>query len=250
MQMETIGKPSPEPRHSHSANGFFRRMQAVVFGQLLVWTTKLCAAGLLKVHTSGQEHIQEYIRRNRPIILAGWHGHNFIAMLTYYTRLRKLFKGAVIMVPESKNGMVIDYFGKRTEFDVIKVKSRLGPSQWARATVAMIKFIRAGHCALLSPDGPSGPEHEVKPGVAVIAQQTKAVIITASAAARRGFQLKGRWDRHVIPIPFTRTLIYFSEPIDTAPSQGACPSTEELQERIKFNLTDGVVKAEKLCRKL
>lgn len=227
--------------------GLFRGLYSLVFGQLLFWATKL-TVGLVDLHFYGQEHILECRRQGRPIIFAAWHGHNLVTMYAYYAKLSNDFK-CVIMVPESKNGMVLNYYGKKINIDVVRVKAELGPSQWARATVAMIKLMRTGYCAMLSPDGPSGPPYKVKPGIARIGQQAKAVVIPASAAANRAVRLRNRWDEHLVPLPFSRTVVHFGPPIDMNPANGPYPCAEELQERIEEALLEGARKAEELCRR-
>jgi len=225
--------------------GRYLKAKAALAGSLLVWATKSMPR-LVDFRLSGEEHIHEAVGQGRPIIFAGWHGHNFLTMLSYYTHVRHRIKGT-IMVPDSWNGMAMDRVGKGIDLAVIKVGAELGPSQWARATVSMIKLIRSGRCALLSPDGPEGPAYEVKPGIAVIGQQTKAVIIPASAAASRSVRLRSRWDEHLIPLPLSRAVVHFGAPIDTSPTDGPAPSAEELQERIKAALAEGAGKAEELA---
>lgn len=240
------GRAPKEPHGNKSGHSKIVVMKAKLFGQLILWATRFTAKAV-NWRITGEEHIHECMRQGRPIIFAGWHGHNFLTMFSYYVHLRRYFKAA-IMVPDNKYGMVLDHFGQRAHIQVIKVGAELGPSQWARATVSIIKLIRTGYFALLSPDGPTGPAYRVKPGIAVIAQQTKAVIIPASAASRRGVKLKRRWDEHLIPMPLARTVIHFGQPIDTHPANGPAPSSEELQERIEQALNEGARKAEELCR--
>ncbi len=222
------------------------RWMSIIAGQLLIGATKL-ATRIIRWEIHGEEHVHESIKQGRPIVFAGWHGDNFLTMFSYYAYFHTYFK-AVIIVPDSSNGRIMEYFGTRANIEVIKVGAELGPSQWARATVSMIKQIRNGHCALLSPDGPSGPAYEVKPGIAVISQQTKAVIIPASAASSKGIRLQKRWDKHLIPLPFSRNVVYFGPPIDSHPAEGTIPTVEELQSQITVALNDGSQKAEALCR--
>lgn len=220
--------------------------KTVLYGRLLLWATKLGKA-TIRWHISGETHIHEAIRQGRPIVFAGWHGHNYLTMLAYFVHMHGTFR-AVILVPDSPNGRVMAYFGRKAGLTVIQVGEEMGATQWARATVGMIKEIRKGACALLSPDGPDGPAYEVKPGIAVIGRQSKAVIIPTSAAARPGFKLRKRWDEHWVPWPFSRAALVIGEPIDTSPRDGAEPSVEELQARIKTALDEGNRRAEALCR--
>lgn len=219
--------------------------KTVVRGQLLLWATKL-AGRIVDWRISGEEHIHESIRQGRPIVFAGWHGHNFLTVLSYYARLRNYFRASII-VPDSPNGRVMAYFGERAHMDVIKVGSEMGATEWGRATVSLIKLVRQGACALISPDGPTGPAYAVKPGIAVISQQTNAVIIPAAAAAK-GFKLRSRWDEHVVPLPFSRAVIHIGEPIEAKPQDGPVPTVAELQERVRQALNEATRQAEALCR--
>src|SRR5690606_21516202 len=126
-------------------------MKASTKGTLLVWAMKVLAR-FFDVRLSGEEHVHACLREGRPVLFAGWHGHNFLTMGSFYMHLSHLFKGAAIMVPGTENGEVMERFGQGIGIDVIKVNAELGASQWARATISLIKLIRGGHCAMISPD--------------------------------------------------------------------------------------------------
>jgi len=222
------------------------KLKTVLYGQLLVWATRL-APRILRLELHGLEHVRESVRQGRPIIFAGWHGHNFLTILSYSREIQKLCQGT-IMVPDSDHGRIMEYYGSRTSLQVTTVNAALGPSQWARATITMIKQIRKGYCALLSPDGPDGPAYEVKPGIVYIGQQTKAVIIPASAAASRSIKLRKRWDEHLVPIPGSRAVVCFGAPIETILEDGQAVDAEQLRETIKQALDEGAKHAERLCR--
>lgn len=250
MMVETSterNQPVPEQRSPKQRETRRKmKLKTVLYGQLLVWATRL-ASVVLRLELHGLEHVHESIRQGRPIIFAGWHGHNFLTILSYYREVQKLCKGTII-VPDSEHGRVMEYYGCRMNLHVTKVNAALGPSQWARATITMIKQMKKGYSALLSPDGPDGPAYEVKPGIVYIGQQTKAVIIPASAAASRSIKLRKRWDEHLVPIPGSRAVVYFGAPIETTLDDGQVVNAELLQETIKQSLNEGIVHAERLCR--
>jgi len=222
------------------------RWKTVLFGNLLLWATKL---GKLTIRWrfSGMDKIEAHIMQGRPIVFAGWHGHNYLTLLAYYVHLRKRMRAA-IFVPDSPNGRVMAHFGEKARFDVIRVGPEMGPVQWAGATLAAIRQLRNGTCVLISPDGPEGPACVAKPGVGVIGRHAKAVIIPASAAARPGFRLRGRWDEHWVPLPFSTAVIHFGEPIDTDPADGPAPTAEDVRRRVEAALNEGARRAEMLCR--
>lgn len=222
------------------------RWKTALYGRLLLWATKVGKATIRwRIH--GEEHIEECMRQGRPIVFAGWHGDNYLTLLAYVVHMHKLFR-AVIFVPNSPNGRIMAYFGRRVGLTVIQVGSEMGPIQWARATVETIKEVRKGAYALVSPDGPEGPNREVKPGIAVIGRQTGAVIIPTSASTNRGFRLRRRWDEHWVPWPFSRAVLYIGEPIDASPAEGPEPDVEALQAQVKTALDEASRRAEALSR--
>lgn len=237
-------RSEPErPRKRRSGKGPLR---AVIYGRLLVWATKL-APRIVRLRLYGLEHVRDSIEQGRPIIYAGWHSHNFLTILSYYSEIQKLGRGAII-VPDNLNGRTMEYYGSRSNLHVTVVNAALGPSQWARATITLIKLIRSGYHALLSPDGPDGPAYEVKPGIVYIGQQTDALIIPASAAASRSITLRRRWDQHLVPLPFSRAVVYFGPPIETKGEDGQPIEAAVLQAKIKQALDQGALHAERLCK--
>jgi len=64
----------------------------------------------------------------------------------------------------------------------------------------------------LTPDGPKGPLHEFKPGAVMLAQLTGKPILPVSVAASRAFRFP-TWDRFELPLPFSRVVIAYGEPV-------------------------------------
>ena len=64
----------------------------------------------------------------------------------------------------------------------------------------------------ITPDGPRGPAHEFKPGAIVLSQITGKPILPVSVAASRTWTFK-TWDRFELPLPFSRVVIAYGEPV-------------------------------------
>lgn len=69
-----------------------------------------------------------------------------------------------------------------------------------------------GEIIIITPDGPRGPKHIVKPGVILAARETEAYIFPFSWKAQRYWQLK-TWDQMKIPKPFTKIDVSFGNPV-------------------------------------
>jgi len=64
----------------------------------------------------------------------------------------------------------------------------------------------------ITPDGPRGPLHEFKPGAVMLSQITGKPILPVSVAASRTYTFR-TWDRFELPLPFSRVVIAYGEPV-------------------------------------
>lgn len=87
-----------------------------------------------------------------------------------------------------------------------------------KAVKEMLLLLREGKPIGVTPDGPRGPKYKINGNVLAIAQRAEAKIITLSANITHKFILNS-WDNFIIPLPFSRGVIIFSEEIDTKSSQ-------------------------------
>ena len=65
----------------------------------------------------------------------------------------------------------------------------------------------------ITPDGPTGPAHSVKRGVFFLAEKSGASIVPVGVAASRARHLSS-WDSFMIPMPFSRVVVAYGEPLD------------------------------------
>src|SRR4029077_2787872 len=94
------------------------------------------------------------------------------------------------------------------------------------------EHVRTGSPAYLAVDGARGPRNRVHKGIAVLSQQTGAVVLNVVAVPTRRWIFKRSWDRFQIPKPFCRIDIFVAPPI--WPQQGE--SIEEYRRRIEQSL--------------
>ncbi len=216
-------------------------VRAKILGELMFRGARLFST-TIAVDSDGQDTVQAYKREHRPIVFVGWHGHDVIH-LTAYRILFGQSSPAVIMVLDDVKGRVLEHFGQRMNLRVISLGHDPESPQWARGVVKMIVLLRQGYDAMVAADGPHGPAFEAKAGAALIAQRARGVIVPSSAACSRKVELRHRWDHHLVPMPFSRTLVHFGTPIDSFPAVGPKPRLADLQARIQVALQAGTARA-------
>lgn len=209
-------------------------LRAKILGELMFRGARLFAT-TIAVDSEGQESVLAYKREHRPIVFVGWHGHDVIH-LTAYRILFGPSAPAVIMVLDDVKGRVLEHFGQRMNLRVISLGHDPESPQWARGVVKMIMLLRKGYDAMVAADGPHGPAREAKAGAALIAQRARGVIVPSSATCSRKMELRQRWDNHLVPMPFSRTLVHFGTPIDSFPASGPKPRLTDLQASIQAAL--------------
>jgi len=70
----------------------------------------------------------------------------------------------------------------------------------------LLRELRAGNDAGISPDGPSGPLYAFQPGAVALARLARAPLLMVIPNARAAVRLR-TWDRHLVPLPFARIEI-------------------------------------------
>ena len=136
-------------------------------------------------------------------LIAFWHCHLLLMLHT------KWHGPSSVMISQSKDG---EYIAR--VFDWYGVGSVRGSSTrgGAAALREIIREARVGKNIVFTPDGPKGPARIVKEGVVAAARATGLPIVPIAFAAKKKKLLRS-WDRMVIPIPFTRALFLYGEPI-------------------------------------
>jgi hypothetical protein len=111
------------------------------------------------------------------------------------------------------------------------------PAEGERAEAAslarqMARLGREGSSLVVSPDGPVGPYRRAKPGALIVARESGLPLQPWAVAARPAIRLRGRWDRHVVPLPFARLRVEEAEPIRVAPREPLRPLLARLQDAL------------------
>lgn len=80
----------------------------------------------------------------------------------------------------------------------------------------MIELLKSGLPGAITVDGPSGPVHEVKPGIVEMARRAGVPIVPYLAVPSRCWTFNS-WDRFRLPKPFATIYVYYGAPYVIAP---------------------------------
>ena len=167
----------------------------------------------------------------RNIIFAFWHGRQFLLFHTH----REL--GVVIPASESRDGEIQAGVLTRFGFEVVRGSSK---RKGAQALLGLVDGLRRGKHIALAVDGPRGPLYEVKHGVTYLAGKLDKPIVPVITSAKRYWILDRIWDKYLLPVPFTRAVVMYGEPITVSgTSENVLESKrEELQTALNRLMAD------------
>ena len=154
-----------------------------------------------RINASHNDEIRRLRAAGRPIVFSLWHGE--LLPLLYHHR----GEGVTVLISEHGDGEIIARIAESLGYRTVRGSTSRGA---ARALIELAREVEGGHDLAITPDGPRGPAKSVAPGVAVVAHRSAAPVIGAAVFAPSAWRLKS-WDRFLIPRPFARVSIAYSD---------------------------------------
>ncbi|RLA99539.1 MAG: hypothetical protein DRG37_04515 [Deltaproteobacteria bacterium] len=164
------------------------------------------------------------IRAESPNLLYGvW--HRYMIFDVYHFRDRD----GAIMVSSSRDGEKIASVLNNLGFYTPRGSSTRGGDT---ALEELVDYVKKGHIAGLTPDGPKGPPYKAKIGIIMLAARTGSPLLPHSMEAFPSWEFNS-WDRTILPLPFSRIVVlYDREPIYVPQGLGK-EEYEELRQRFE-----------------
>ena len=202
------------------------------------WLIKaMCATLRIRVVRGDIEQTVRARRRN--VIYAFWHGHLLYLMYRYRG------SGVCILVSQSRDGEVLSRILRRFGLPTIRGSSSRGGR---RSLLELVRRARAGASVGIAPDGPRGPRHHAQSGLITLARLAEVPIIPVAVGA--GWKIEFRsWDRFLLPLPGSRVVVAYGEPV-VVPSDADAAGLEQKRQELEgklLKLTEEVTLATSPC---
>lgn len=94
---------------------------------------------------------------------------------------------------------------------------------------------------IITPDGPRGPRYEVKPGIALAAKQSAALVFPFGWSCSRFWQL-GTWDKMILPKPFSTIVVKIGESVELAKESENDSAAIYLEKRLTKTVNEACSK--------
>jgi len=163
--------------------------------------------------------------RGARCIFAFWHARLLPLVFTHRGR------GIAVLVSRHRDGQLITRIIERLGFESARGSSTRGGEE---GVLELLEHAAAGRALAITPDGPRGPAGRLKPGVVWLASRTGLPVVPVATAGRAAWVLRS-WDRFRVPMPFTRVVVAYGEPIRVPPGLSA-EESDAWRERIETAL--------------
>jgi lysophospholipid acyltransferase (LPLAT)-like uncharacterized protein len=184
------------------------KSQALTFALRLMKTS-------WRLRVEGMDKFEKLYASETPFILCFWHGK--------YIPVLPIFQGyqACVLTSLSGRGNVIGEICRNFGYDYVQIPDRGGEVSLRIMEDALLK----SKAAAIAVDGPLGPYHVVKKGVAMMASAMGYRLLPLSLEAQSKVVQEHRWDLMEIPKPFTRIVVAIGDPLEVpagiSPSEAA-----------------------------
>jgi lysophospholipid acyltransferase (LPLAT)-like uncharacterized protein len=140
---------------------------------------------------------------NTPIVFSLWHGQMLPLLYTHRD------EQVAVLISEHSDGEIIARIATRLGYKTVRGSTSRGA---ARALLGLTRVLEDGGDLAITPDGPRGPAKSMAPGVGIVARRANVPVIAAAASASKSWHLK-TWDRFMIPRPFARVHVAYSDAV-------------------------------------
>ena len=163
-------------------------------------------------------------------VLAFWHEYNLAAAIA--AKRMRGHRRHVSFSTTTLRGDVMNAMLASLGAGSIPLPAEKERAASARLTLEMARLGREGASLGVSPDGPVGPYRRAKPGALIVARESGLPLQPWAVRAAPALRMSGRWDRHVIPLPFCRLRVEEAEPIAVGPREPLRPLLARLQREL------------------
>lgn len=132
-----------------------------------------------------------------PAVVAFWHDEMLPVWALFARRKHNLSLSALTSL--SKDGEILAQLLYDWGYELVRGSSSKG----GKEALEQMTTLAARSILLITPDGPRGPRHQMKPG-AVIAAQRAGVPLYLCRIRAKGWRFEKSWDKFLLPYPFAR----------------------------------------------
>ena len=219
------------------------KLRIFVLSVLAEWVGRLWFA-TVRTEIHHKETYERYVldgKCRRNIVFGIWH-RNMIFLSYFFREVRN----KLTLVSTSPDGGIVAGIAPHFGYRPIRGSSFTGGT---RALITLISEMRKSEdkCFCFTAiDGSREPARKVETGMIFLAQKTDALILPVTISGTRLFTFPKTWDQTILPMPFSRVIVDFAQPIEI-PSTISRNELERLRLKVEIVLNELTDKVDGIC---
>lgn len=218
--MENVTKSTEQENQETGKKKKVRMKKFVVFWALMY---------LKIVKKLGRFEIKNFERIQPDTMLGFWHGDTYLVYMVL-EKIMEVHNNVKAIVTSNPRGEYIESIIGAMGARAIRLPDGMAMFPMFRALKAESK--EPGLILAASFDGPTGPVHEPKKLLFLLAKEAEKRVIYIRIEAKGVIRLKRRWDNYIFPLPFARVTAYI-EDLGTI-DQEVLQNFQEYRMQIKY----------------
>ncbi len=210
------------------------RYSQFFFGWIIALYLKICFQTSIW-HTKNTEIVQKQINKNKSIIICFWHSR--VLMAAFCWNWQNNFK---MLISGHSDGKIFSNAVSHLGIDTITGSSR---KQNISSLKEIINLIKKNSILGITPDGPKGPNEEIKEGLMSLLKKTGVTVLPLSYSAKYKIELR-TWDKFLFVTPLNKFVAVWGNPIEFDQNKTSEENKKILENEIKrvTKLSDNLTK--------
>jgi lysophospholipid acyltransferase (LPLAT)-like uncharacterized protein len=184
----------------------------------------------MRIEEVNGKGVRGFWERGGNVIGAFWHGRLLMTPLVYGG------EGLKILTSRHRDGELITRTVRHFGLETVRGSSTKGGIAGIKG---LARALQEGYDVAIAPNGPRGPRHKVQSGVMQLARMSGRPIFPFTFSASRR-KVLATWDQFLIPLPFSRGVFIWGDPIWVGPTAGKkeMETKAALLEKILLEITE------------
>ena len=189
-----------------------------------------------RIQVEGINLQRRFLEGNEKTVAGTWH-RCAIFLVWYFRKSRPL-----VLFSRSRDGELIAGVAQKLGAVPVRGSTSRGGREALREMLKFMAQPGRRHAATVL-DGPRGPRFNAKPGMLFLAKHAGVPLVPLMFSAHPALTLRSAWDRTIIPLPFSRVLVSYGQPLQI-PGNTRSAELESLRLKMESTLNRMMVEAD------
>ena len=168
----------------------------------------------------------ENINNINSFILVTWHG-KCLGVMEHFRQ-----RNYHVLISQSRDGDIISDISKNFGYNLFRGSSNRGGKEAMEKMYQFFSLNPSGKL-VITPDGPTGPEHKVKPGAFLLAKNSLRPIVPVIVDAKNSWRFKN-WHTFYFSKPFSKMHVVIGEPLYFEEDEGVDSGVQKIEDALKI----------------